>query len=122
MAASNRIGAISTGRIKPPSPKSSPAKAEVVDAGGGVTDTGHGMSEEVVGQIFTPFFTKKNRGTGLGLAIVGRVVEEHGGHIELHDAADKIPGQRGAWIRLRFAASGEAPQTDSKTSVNEHVR
>jgi two-component system nitrogen regulation sensor histidine kinase NtrY len=41
----------------------------------------------------------------------------------LHDAADKIPGQRGAWIRLRFAASGEpvAP-SDNNKSVSEHVR
>jgi two-component system, NtrC family, nitrogen regulation sensor histidine kinase NtrY len=35
---------------------------------------------------------------------VGRILEEHGGRIELGDAADKIPGQRGAWMRLRFAA------------------
>jgi two-component system nitrogen regulation sensor histidine kinase NtrY len=34
---------------------------------------------------------------------VGRILEEHGGRIELGDAADKIPGQRGAWMRLRFA-------------------
>jgi two-component system nitrogen regulation sensor histidine kinase NtrY len=35
---------------------------------------------------------------------VGRILEDHGGRIELGDAADKIPGQRGAWMRLRFAA------------------
>ena len=48
--------------------------------------------------------TTREKGTGLGLAIVGRILEEHGGGIELHDAADRIPGQRGAWMRLRFAA------------------
>ena len=37
------------------------------------------------------------------LAIVGRILEEHGGRIELHDAAEKFPGERGAWLRLRFA-------------------
>ena len=53
-------------------------------------------------------FLQKIRGTGLGLAIVGRIVEDHGGSIELRDAADKIPGQRGAWVRVRFAAAGQA--------------
>jgi two-component system nitrogen regulation sensor histidine kinase NtrY len=36
------------------------------------------------------------------------VLEDHGGRIELKDAADFRPGQRGAWMRLRFAASGHA--------------
>ena len=40
----------------------------------------------------------------MGLAIVGRILEEHGGRIELRDAAEKIPGARGAWMQLRFAA------------------
>jgi two-component system nitrogen regulation sensor histidine kinase NtrY len=48
--------------------------------------------------------TTRDKGTGLGLAIVGRILEEHGGHIELHDASEKIPGARGAWMQLRFAA------------------
>jgi two-component system nitrogen regulation sensor histidine kinase NtrY len=48
------------------------------------------------------------------LAIVGRVLEDHGGRIELNDAADIRPGQRGAWMRLRFAISGHAPKTEAK--------
>lgn len=54
-----------------------------------IADTGVGMSEEVVGQIFSPFFTKKNRGTGLGLAIVKNIIEAHLGQIEV----DSIEGQ-----------------------------
>lgn len=46
-----------------------------------ISDTGEGMSEEVLGQIFNPFFTKKNRGTGLGLAIVKNIIEAHEGTI-----------------------------------------
>jgi two-component system nitrogen regulation sensor histidine kinase NtrY len=48
------------------------------------------------------------------LAIVGRVLEDHGGRIELNDAADIRPGQRGAWMRLRFAISGHAPSAEAK--------
>ncbi|WP_456385160.1 two-component system sensor histidine kinase NtrB [Desulfolithobacter sp.] len=48
-----------------------------------VADTGVGMEQEKVEQIFTPFFTDKNRGTGLGLAIAKNIVEKHGGRIEV---------------------------------------
>ncbi|HZT27481.1 MAG TPA: PAS domain-containing sensor histidine kinase [Pseudolabrys sp.] len=89
-----------------------------------VVDNGIGLPKENRSRLLEPYVTTREKGTGLGLAIVGRIVEEHGGHIELRDAADKIPGQRGAWIRLRFAASGEAPssQSDKKvTSEQPHV-
>ena len=33
-----------------------------------------------------------------------QILEEHGGGIELNDASARVPGQRGAWIRLRFSA------------------
>ena len=48
-----------------------------------VADTGVGIDEENRAQIFTPFFTDKNRGTGLGLAIAKNIVEKHGGRIEV---------------------------------------
>ena len=76
----------------------------VIDA----VDNGIGLPKENRSRLLEPYVTTREKGTGLGLAIVGRIVEEHGGHIELHDAAEKIAGQRGAWIRLRFAAAGEA--------------
>ena len=68
--------------------------------------------------------TTREKGTGLGLAIVGKILEEHGGGIELHDAAEKIPGQRGAWMRLRFAADPIAAthQRAEKTSNERAVR
>lgn len=46
-----------------------------------ISDTGTGMPPEKLEQIFTPFFTDKNRGTGLGLAITKNIVEQHKGEI-----------------------------------------
>ena len=46
-----------------------------------VADTGYGIPEELLGRIFEPFVTGRERGTGLGLSIVRKVVEQHGGRI-----------------------------------------
>ena len=83
-----------------------------------VIDNGIGLPKENRSRLLEPYVTTREKGTGLGLAIVGRILEDHGGRIELADASDKIPGQRGAWMRLRFAAepaggqeSGLQPRT-----------
>jgi len=52
-----------------------------------VEDEGEGMSEEVRAQLFHPFFTTKSDGTGLGLSIVHRIVEEHGGTVEVRSGS-----------------------------------
>jgi two-component system sensor histidine kinase PilS (NtrC family) len=46
-------------------------------------DTGRGMSEEEIARLFTPFSTAFDGGTGLGMAIVRRIVEDHGGAIDV---------------------------------------
>jgi two-component system nitrogen regulation sensor histidine kinase NtrY len=77
-----------------------------------VVDNGIGLPKENRNRLLEPYVTTREKGTGLGLAIVGRIVEDHGGSIELRDAADKIPAQRGAWVRVRFAAAGQAPASE----------
>jgi two-component system nitrogen regulation sensor histidine kinase NtrY len=85
-----------------------------------VIDNGIGLPKSNRSRLLEPYVTTREKGTGLGLAIVGRIIEEHGGSIELHDASEKIPGQRGAWVRIRFAAAGktEQPQSEQPTSVS----
>ena len=48
-----------------------------------IADTGAGMSEEMLTQVFLPFVTSKSRGTGLGLAIVKNIVDNHHGVISV---------------------------------------
>ena len=48
-----------------------------------VMDDGYGIPEEFAREIFKPFFTTKSKGTGLGLANVKRIIEAHGGRIEV---------------------------------------
>jgi len=54
-----------------------------------IRDTGHGIPREALKDIFTPFFTTKERGVGLGLAVCERIIRSHGGKIRVKS----IPGQ-----------------------------
>src|SRR3954464_10682126 len=87
-----------------------------------VIDNGIGLPKVARARLLEPYVTTREKGTGLGLAIVGRVLEDHGGRIELKDAADFRSGQRGAWMRLRFAVSGHAAKVDAKDQVSPSKR
>ena len=70
-----------------------------------VIDNGTGLPKENRNRLLEPYVTTREKGTGLGLAIVGKILEEHGGKLELFDAPEVAQGGRGAWMRLRFAAA-----------------
>ncbi|GAB4332262.1 MAG: ATP-binding protein [Desulfobulbaceae bacterium] len=65
-----------------------------------ISDNGVGMDEEKIQQIFTPFYTDKNRGSGLGLAIARNIMEKHGGRITVTSRVGE-----GSTFTLIFAAS-----------------
>jgi PAS domain S-box-containing protein len=51
-----------------------------------ISDTGHGIPENLRDRIFLPFYTTKERGTGLGLAIVHKIIVAHGGSIRVESS------------------------------------
>ena len=54
-----------------------------------VSDTGHGLTDEMRERLFLPFYSTKHRGTGLGLSIAAKIVQEHGGSIRAESNTPK---------------------------------
>ena len=81
-----------------------------------VTDTGTGMTREVLGKAAEPFFTTKahGKGTGLGLAMARGFAEQSGGALEIESA----PG-RGTTIRLWFPAATPGPAAPGHLAADE---
>ena len=67
-----------------------------------ITDNGPGFSAAVLPRAFEPYVTSKPRGTGLGLPVVKKIVEEHGGRIELLNRKDSS-GAQVSILLLRLA-------------------
>jgi signal transduction histidine kinase len=65
-----------------------------------VEDTGPGIPQEVLPRVFEPLFSTRSFGTGLGLPIVKRIVDQHGGTIEI--SSEPAKGTR-AVINLPLA-------------------
>lgn len=68
--------------------KSSPSRGTQGFLDISISDTGHGISDDVKNKIFLPFFTTKEKGTGLGLAIVQKIIVSHGGNVSV-ESSDK---------------------------------
>jgi signal transduction histidine kinase len=61
-----------------------------------IEDTGPGIEPQLLTSVFDPFFTTKEAGTGLGLSIVRKIVDQHGGDVE-------IESERGKGARVTVA-------------------
>ncbi|MCM8758468.1 MAG: ATP-binding protein [Candidatus Omnitrophica bacterium] len=74
-----------------------------------IADTGYGIPEEILDQIFNPFFTTRSDGLGLGLNIVKTIVEEnHGGKIEICSQVDV-----GTSVKITFPKKEEDGKENS---------
>jgi len=80
----NALDAMSVGGTLTISNKKVNGKMEVVFA-----DTGRGISKETMEKIWAPLYTTKSKGVGLGLAICKRIVEAHGGTINVESSLGK---------------------------------
>ena len=85
-------------------------------------DDGHGMTPDVLENIFEPFFTKRRsgKGTGLGLSITHRIISQHHGEIQAVSPGD----DRGSTftIRLPILPSGEGPASDGDLAVEDESK
>nr|WP_245749093.1 PAS domain-containing sensor histidine kinase [Jannaschia pohangensis] len=66
-----------------------------------ISDTGIGLPQDRA-RLFEPYVTTRDKGTGLGLPIVKKIIEEHGGTLDLRDAEPGADGHRGAEAVIRL--------------------
>ncbi len=88
-----------------------------------VSDTGHGLTDEIRERLFLPFYSTKHRGTGLGLSIAAKIVQEHGGSVRAESNTPK--GARFlVRIPLMESAPARAPEAEpgEKEGHPEHAR
>jgi PAS domain S-box-containing protein len=85
--------------------------SSLVEDGGSVeiavSDTGHGLTDEIRERLFLPFYSTKQRGSGLGLSIAAKIVQEHGGSLR---AEGNIPKGARFLIRLPLMEPAAAAQ------------
>ncbi len=92
-----------------------------------VSDNGKGWPKDNRQRLLEPYMTTREKGTGLGLAIVAKIIEQHGGIVELVDAEPDPTGRIGACVTFtlplqsptKTAEAGEAAQAATTTAQQE---
>jgi PAS domain S-box-containing protein len=82
-----------------------------------ISDNGAGISDQNMKNLFTPFFTTKERGTGLGLAIVEKIIEEHNGKVEIQSTEGVgtavyvyLPAKRSGAVTIEVPGKSRTPE------------
>ena len=90
-----------------------------------VIDNGIGLPKENRARLLEPYVTTREKGTGLGLAIVNRVLEEHGGRLELRDAVGQGSGRArrvdAVALRRRAGEGGARKRSNRAPRRNDQV-
>ncbi len=73
-----------------------------------IIDNGRGLPGENRHRLLEPYMTMRDKGTGLGLAIVKKIIDDHGGTIQLRDAPADVDDGKGAMITVRLPVDAQA--------------
>ena len=87
-----------------------------------VMDNGKGLPKENRQRLLEPYMTTREKGTGLGLAIVRKIIEDHGGNLELHDAPKSFYGGRGAMIRVTVPVSNSGDSNNVSVEADTEIK
>ena len=97
-------------------------QVRIIEKNGGawsiqVEDNGPGLPRKILDRLMEPYVTTRDKGTGLGLAIVKKIVEDHGGVVEIGD----LPGG-GARVTLSFPADATILEESKKPTGLHSVK
>ena len=81
-----------------------------------VSDNGKGWPKENRNRLLEPYITTREKGTGLGLAIVAKIIEQHGGKVELVDAEPDANGRVGASFVFRLPMNKPVQDDEEETA------
>jgi signal transduction histidine kinase len=81
-----------------------------------ITDSGSGIPPEILERLFDPFFTTKPDGTGLGLAVSKKIIDDHGGKIEVESQVGK-----GTQFKIFLPVQSSGPIISAGESGTYHV-